>query len=56
MDIEVQPSAAAQGLDDEWAEGQVGDEVGIHHIQMEDRRAGGLAAGAFVGEVGKVGG
>jgi len=42
------------GLDDRWAEGDVGDEVAVHDVDVEEGGATAFDQGDFVGEVGEV--
>jgi hypothetical protein len=41
-------------LHDGRAEGDVGDEVAVHHVHVDDGSAAALGAGDLVGEVGEV--
>ena len=54
--IERKPGDGAEGLDHGRAEGDVGDEVAVHDVDVDDGAAAALGCGDFVGQVGEVGG
>ena len=54
--IEGQACGLAQALDDRRAEGDVGDEVAVHDVDMDDGSATAFGCGNLVGEVREVGG
>ena len=54
--VERQLGDGAQGLDHGRAEGDVGDKVAVHDIDVDDGAAAALGRGDFVGEMGEVGG
>jgi len=54
--VERQGGGLAEALDDRGAEGNVGDEMAIHDVDMDDGAATELSRGNLVGQVGEVGG
>src|SRR5208283_568222 len=56
MTVEGELGDGADGLDHGRAEGDVGDEVAVHDVDVDDGAAAALGCGYFIGEVGKVGG
>ena len=54
--VERELGDGADGLDHGRAEGDVGDEVAVHDVDVDDGAAAALGRGDFVGEVGEVGG
>ena len=49
--VEREGGDGADGLDDGRAEGDVGDEVAVHDVDVDDGAAAGGGAADFVGEV-----
>ena len=56
VDVEGQARVRAQAGDDRGAETDVGDEMTVHHVEMEPVGAGGLDGADLLGEAGEVGG
>ena len=54
MAVEGELGDGADGLDHGRAEGDVGDEVAVHDVDVDDGAAAALGRGDFVGEVGEV--
>ena len=54
--VEWELRDGADGLDDGWAEGDVGDEVAVHDVDVDDGAACGCGEGDLIGEVSEVGG
>ncbi len=54
--VERELGDGAEGLDHGRAEGDVGDEVAVHDVDVDDGAATALGGGDFVGEMGEVGG
>ena len=54
--VERELGDRADGLDHGRAEGDVGDEVAVHDVDVDDGAAAALGRGDFVGEMGEVGG
>ena len=54
--VEGEFGDGAEGLDHGRAEGDVGDEVAVHDVDVEDGAAAALGGCDFVGEMGEVGG
>ena len=55
MAVERQPAVRAAGLDDGRTDGEVGDEVAVHDVEVEEVRAG-LDRGDLFSEFAEVGG
>ena len=49
-------AVVAQGFADRRAEAEVGDEVVVHHVEVDDVRAGGEDGSHVVAEAGEIGG
>jgi hypothetical protein len=56
MAVEEHRRALAQRLDDHGTDGEVGNEVPVHHVHMEPIGSGLLDRKAVVGETGEIGG
>jgi hypothetical protein len=54
--IEREPGYRAESLDHGRAEADVGDEVAVHDVYVQDGCAASLGCRDIVGEVGKIGG
>ena len=54
--VERQFGVLADRGDDGRPDGDVGDKVAVHHVDMDDGAAAALGRGDFIGEAGKVGG
>ena len=54
--VEGEFGDGAEGLDHGRAEGDVGDEVAVHDVDVDDGAAAALGCCDFVGEMGEVGG
>jgi len=54
--VERESGDLAEGLDHGRAEGDVGDEVAVHDVDVDDGAATALGGCDFVGEMGEVGG
>ena len=54
--IERQAGGLAQALDHRGADGDVGDEMAVHDVDVDDGAAAALGRGNLVGQVGEVGG
>jgi hypothetical protein len=55
MAVEDFLRGAADGFDDGRAEGDVGDEVAVHDVEVDPVGAGGIDCGHLFAEAGKVG-
>jgi hypothetical protein len=54
--IEGQFGVFAEGGDDGWADGDIGDEMAIHHVDVDDRTTAALGCSDFIAQTGKVSG
>lgn len=50
MDVEGPLEVGPNRADNFWAEGDIGDEVSVHDIQVKPFRAGTMGAGSFMGK------
>ena len=56
MHVQLHRGMRAQGFDDQRAEGDVGDEMAVHDIQMQPFRAGALHRFGFFAQAGEISG
>ena len=54
VDVQRQPGGAADRLDHRRADRDVGDEVPIHHVEVEERRPAALGPRDLLGEAAEV--
>ena len=55
MDVEGLPREGPDRLDHRGADRDIGDEVPVHHIDMDPVRTGSLDCAYFIAELGKIG-
>jgi hypothetical protein len=56
VDVERDPRDLAQALDHRRPQGQVGDEVSVHHVDVQPVRAGALGSRDLLAQAGEVAG